>query len=75
VPAAVEMLIVGRLITGFCGGLFCVASPIYIADISDTNIRGLLSSFYQLMVNLGILVSYVLGAFIPVMWLAPYNNF
>jgi MFS family permease len=69
-PAAVEMLIVGRLITGFCGGLFCVASPMYIAEISDIKIRGLLSSFFQLMVVTGILFSYVLGAFIPIMWLA-----
>jgi MFS family permease len=69
------MLIVGRLITGFCGGLFCVASPIYIADISDVNIRGLLSSFYQLMVNLGILAAYVIGAFVSVMWLAQLHCF
>ncbi|CAB3365730.1 Hypothetical predicted protein [Cloeon dipterum] len=69
-PAAVEMLIVGRFIAGFCGGLFCVASPMYIAEISDTKIRGLLSSFFQLLVVIGILFSYIIGAFVPVFWLS-----
>ncbi|XP_059490974.1 uncharacterized protein LOC132205733 [Neocloeon triangulifer] len=69
-PAAVGMLIAGRLITGFCGGLFCVASPMYIAEISDIKIRGLLSSFFQLMVVIGILFSYIIGAFAPIFWLS-----
>ncbi|CAB3365728.1 Hypothetical predicted protein [Cloeon dipterum] len=69
-PAAVGMLIAGRLITGFCGGLFCVASPMYITEICDIKIRGLLSSFFQLLLVIGILISYIIGAFVPIFWLS-----
>ncbi|KAF4524399.1 hypothetical protein B566_EDAN009315 [Ephemera danica] len=67
-PAAVEMLIVGRFITGFCGGLFCVASPLYIAEIAETKLRGILSSFYQLLICVGVELAYVIGAYTPIFW-------
>jgi sugar porter (SP) family MFS transporter len=67
-PAAVEMLIVGRFITGFCGGLFCVASPMYISELAETKIRGRLTSFYQFFTSTGVLLSYIIGAFASIFW-------
>lgn len=39
-PDSYTVLIVGRSITGFCGGVFCVAAPMYTAEISEKAIRG-----------------------------------
>ena len=34
------VLTAGRLITGACGGMFCVVAPMYSAEISEKEIRG-----------------------------------
>jgi len=34
------LFILGRLVTGACGGMFCVLVPMYIAEISENEIRG-----------------------------------
>lgn len=34
------LLVMGRLITGACGGMFCVVAPMYSAEISEKEIRG-----------------------------------
>ncbi|KAF4523518.1 hypothetical protein B566_EDAN013059 [Ephemera danica] len=59
----VAMLYAGRIITGFCGGVFSVASPLYIGEISEKEIRGTLGTSFQLMVVIGIEFTYVVGAF------------
>ena len=48
------MLLVGRFITGFCGGMFVLAAPAYSSEIAETKYRGLLGTLMQLMVCLGI---------------------
>jgi sugar porter (SP) family MFS transporter len=51
------MLCVGRLITGLsvgCNGVLC---PTYISEVAPANIRGVLSSCYQLMTTLGIIIA------------------
>ncbi|KAL6254866.1 hypothetical protein P5V15_014207 [Pogonomyrmex californicus] len=58
------MFYFGRFITGVSGGAFCVAAPLYTAEISESEIRGTLGSYFQLMLTIGILASYVLGALI-----------
>lgn len=40
----VPLFVSGRIITGACGGMFCVLAPMYSAEISEKQIRGILSS-------------------------------
>ncbi|WP_276855965.1 sugar porter family MFS transporter [Bacteroides fluxus] len=52
-------LVLARLFLGIAIGVSSFAVPLYIAEISPTNIRGTLVSMFQLMVTLGVLVSYL----------------
>ncbi|XP_049958120.1 facilitated trehalose transporter Tret1-like [Schistocerca serialis cubense] len=45
------VLLVGRFITGFCGGAFCTACPVYTGEISEKEIRGALGVCFQFMVT------------------------
>lgn len=62
------MLLFGRFILGLAGGAFCVSAPQYSAEISEKQIRGIVGTFFQLLVNVGILFVYVVGAFVSVFW-------
>lgn len=62
------LLTVGRLVTGACGGAFCVAAPMYSAEISEKQIRGTLGVFFQLLLVIGILYAYVCGYTRNVVW-------
>lgn len=56
------MLYAGRFIIGMAGGAFAVAAPCYTSEIAEKQIRGALGSYFQLMVTLGILFVYAVGA-------------
>lgn len=58
---SVLMFYFGRFITGVSGGAFCVAAPLYTSEIAESEIRGTLGSYFQLMLTVGILISYILG--------------
>ncbi|KAJ0178513.1 hypothetical protein K1T71_006336 [Dendrolimus kikuchii] len=60
---SVGMLIAGRFIIGVAGGAFCVTAPAYTSEIAQDSIRGTLGSYFQLMVTIGILFSYVVGSY------------
>lgn len=64
------MLIIGRVFIGISCGGFCVAAPIFIGEIAQKDIRGILGSFFQLNITIGILFVYVVGAFVNVFWLS-----
>ncbi|XP_066466844.1 solute carrier family 2, facilitated glucose transporter member 6 [Tiliqua scincoides] len=66
----VWMLLVGRLLTGFAGGVTSAAIPVYISEISHPGVRGALGSCPQIMAVLGALFLYFLGLFVPWRWLA-----
>ena len=51
-------LVAARLFLGVAIGTASFAVPLYIAEISPARIRGALVSLFQLMVTIGILVSY-----------------
>ncbi|KAJ9601638.1 hypothetical protein L9F63_000171 [Diploptera punctata] len=53
--------IVGRILLGFFSAAFCVAAPIYVAEISEASIRGTLGVFFQLLLVMGITVEFALG--------------
>lgn len=62
------MLLIGRLFLGLAGGAFCVSSPQYSAEIAEKEIRGITGTFFQVLINVGILLVYVVGAFMSVFW-------
>nr|XP_033333268.1 facilitated trehalose transporter Tret1-like [Megalopta genalis] len=55
----VVLLIIGRVICGVSSGVFCVLTPVYVAEVADKKIRGRLLSFFQVFINLGIMYAFV----------------
>lgn len=64
------MMIVARVLIGVAGGSFCVAAPLYIGEIAEKQIRGTLGSYFQLMITIGILFVYAVGAGVGVVVLS-----
>lgn len=62
----VAMLMAGRFIIGVAGGAFCVTAPTYTSEIAQDSIRGKLGTYFQLMITIGILFSYVVGSYTSV---------
>ena len=62
------MLLFGRFIIGLAGGAFCVSAPQYSGEITEIQIRGIVGTFFQLLINVGILFVYIVGAFMSVFW-------
>ena len=56
-------LILARLFLGIAIGVSSFAVPLYIAEISPAKLRGRLVSMFQLMVTIGVLVSYLSDLF------------
>lgn len=54
------MIVLGRLFIGFYCGLTCIV-PMYLAEASPTNLRGMLGSLHQLLVTIAILASQIFG--------------
>ncbi|AWS00393.1 sugar porter family MFS transporter [Metallosphaera hakonensis JCM 8857 = DSM 7519] len=55
----VPMLVSGRIIAGLGVGTASFASPLYIAEVSPPKARGKLVSVSQLLITIGIVVSYL----------------
>ena len=55
------LLIAGRFLTGIAMGTVCIATPTYIAEISQSHLRGTLGAMFQLFITCGILLAFVLG--------------
>lgn len=58
---AVAMLYVGRLVAGFGIGILVMIVPIFQAEISHANIRGILISLQQTMLGIGALSASWIG--------------
>lgn len=54
-------LVVGRLVSGIGLGISAIAVPLYIAEVSPRELRGLKSGLNGVFIAVGILVSIVLG--------------
>ncbi|XP_058814671.1 facilitated trehalose transporter Tret1-2 homolog [Topomyia yanbarensis] len=54
-----------RFFGGFSGGVCFIVIPMFIAEISEDSIRGMLASTLVLSCNLGILIMYILGNYLP----------
>lgn len=64
---SVGFLVVARFLLGLGVGLASMIVPLYIAEIAPADRRGQLVSLNQLMITIGILVSYIVGViFTPI---------
>lgn len=59
----VEIMYTARFIAGFADGICFTAVPMYIGEIADANIRGLLGSSCSVFMIFGILLVNVLGMY------------
>tara|TARA_R110002020_G_scaffold233050_26_gene444818 strand:+ start:1220 stop:2560 length:1341 start_codon:yes stop_codon:yes gene_type:complete len=55
------MLVVARLVLGLAIGASALAAPMFLAELAPAKYRGAVVSSFQLMITVGILVSYLLG--------------
>ena len=60
--AAVWMFYMGRFVTGFAGGSYALAAPVYIGETAEASLRGALGSCMQLSLVVGVLFCYSVGA-------------
>lgn len=54
-------LLFGRIITGCGVGACFQIAPLYIAEVAPNRVRGRLVTFFDLFINIGILVGYFVG--------------
>ncbi|KPM05562.1 Facilitated trehalose transporter Tret1-like protein, partial [Sarcoptes scabiei] len=64
VAKSISLLITGRVICGISAGLLSGTAPSYVVEISVIDIRGLLGACFQLCVTIGILLVYLMGAYL-----------
>ena len=64
--SSVEYLYVARFLSGIAGDVAFVSAPMYIGEIADQKIRGVLGSCIYLMMLLGILVVYSVAPFVSI---------
>ncbi|KAF5762305.1 putative major facilitator, sugar transporter, major facilitator superfamily [Helianthus annuus] len=57
------VLLIGRCVAGIGVGFALVIAPVYSAEISATNTRGILSSLPEIGISLGILLGYISNYF------------
>ncbi|RZF46609.1 hypothetical protein LSTR_LSTR002941 [Laodelphax striatellus] len=65
-----SILMIGRIMTGFCAGLVTPSAQVYVSECAVPKIRGILGSLPALFMAFGVLVSYILGTFMPWNYLA-----
>lgn len=53
------LLAIGRVVVGIAIGVASFTAPLYIAEVSPARVRGRLVSLNQLMITIGIVVSYL----------------
>lgn len=54
-----EMLIIGRFVVGLYSGLSTGFVPMYVGEVSPTDLRGALGTLHQLGIVVGILIAQV----------------
>ncbi len=59
-----DFFVINRIIAGISVGAISVLSPMYVAEISPSSIRGRMTAIYQLCIMLGILLSYITNYFL-----------
>lgn len=59
------LLFVSRFLVGLTDGLVYNALPMYLGEIADPKVRGFLASLTPLSVVFGVLLIYIIGAYLP----------
>uniref|UniRef100_A0A1I8PFZ0 Major facilitator superfamily (MFS) profile domain-containing protein n=1 Tax=Stomoxys calcitrans TaxID=35570 RepID=A0A1I8PFZ0_STOCA len=62
---SVEYLYAARVCAGLTGGGIYIVLPIFIGEISDSCIRGRLTSLFSLTLNVGVLCGFILSSYVP----------
>lgn len=57
----IPMLVVGRIINGFCVGIESAQVPVYVSEIAPPSKRGRLVAFQQWAITWGILIMYYIS--------------
>eukprot|EP00977_Amphora_coffeiformis_P017242 scaffold5532_cov180-Amphora_coffeaeformis.AAC.9 len=60
------VLVLGRIITGLGVGVSFVVAPVYLSEVAPTAVRGQLNTVFDVAINGGILLGYVLGFLVQV---------
>ncbi|XP_012287765.1 facilitated trehalose transporter Tret1 [Orussus abietinus] len=60
----IPQLYVARLISGIALAVPFTVLPMYVGEIAETSIRGVLGSFLQLFITIGFLFSYAIGPYV-----------
>ncbi|XP_068237431.1 facilitated trehalose transporter Tret1-2 homolog [Palaemon carinicauda] len=60
----VNMLYVAAIMAGMCSAVIAVVTPVYVSEIAHPEIRGCLCALAKLSGSIGMLLSYLLGAFL-----------
>ncbi|KAJ6648625.1 Facilitated trehalose transporter Tret1, partial [Pseudolycoriella hygida] len=60
----IELLYLGRFLGGLTAGGACVCVPLFVAEIADDHIRGILGSFLMMFTCVGVMISYIAGAYL-----------
>ena len=55
------VLLLGRAVTGLGVGVSFVVTPVYIAEITPARLRGALGAVFDVSINVGIVLGYVVG--------------
>jgi len=56
-------LYIGRFVGGMGGGGVCCIVPMYVGEIVDDSVRGVLNSYFNLFICIGILGGYLIGSY------------
>jgi MFS family permease len=59
----IDLMILGRFLSGIGAGASTVICPLYVAELSPPDMRGFFGAFTQVMINVGILLAQLLGFF------------
>jgi hypothetical protein len=55
------ILLLGRIVTGLGVGVSFVVVPVYISEITPSDARGMLTTCFDISINVGILLGYLIG--------------